>query len=96
MMTGGEPDRGRSLVSAYGCDVCHTIPGVPGANGLVGPPLGNLAARMFIGGVLPNDPENLILWIRDPAAFAPRTAMPDVQASERDARDMAAFLYSLE
>lgn len=94
--TGGDAARGRELVSAYGCVACHSIAGVPGADRRVAPPLTGIGGRMFIAGVLPNEPENLILWIRDPRGVDSLTAMPDVGASERDARDMAAFLYTLE
>ena len=31
----GSAARGRELVRRYGCIGCHTIPGVPGAHGLV-------------------------------------------------------------
>jgi cytochrome c551/c552 len=34
---GGDPERGRSLIQAYGCGTCHTIAGVRGARGRVGP-----------------------------------------------------------
>ena len=65
-MTGGDAARGRDLLRSYGCQTCHTIPGVDGADGLVGPPLGGIAARSYIGGVLPNSPENMTRWIVDP------------------------------
>ena len=47
-MTGGDPTRGRSAISRYGCSTCHTIPGVSGANGLVGPPLGQVASNQVV------------------------------------------------
>ena len=79
----------------YGCASCHTIPGVPGANGLVGPPLSGVARRVYLGGVLPNTPENMVRWIQAPQEIAPATAMPDMGLSERVARDMASYLYTL-
>ena len=94
-LTGGDPARGRAAMRAYGCVSCHTIPGVTGAQALVGPSLAGIAERSYIGGVLPNSPENLVRWIRDPRGVDPRTAMPDVGVSERDARDIAGYLYSL-
>lgn len=95
-LTGGDPARGRALVHEYGCDACHTIPGVPGADREVGPPLTGLANRMYIAGVLPNMPQNLMTWIQDPKGVAPQTAMPDVGVTSADARDIAAYLYSIE
>lgn len=93
---GGDPKRGRlTLQSGYGCGACHVIPGVPGAIGKVGPPLTDWAERAFIAGNLPNTPENLVRWVRYPQAVEPGTAMPDLGVSEPDARDIAAYLYTL-
>src|SRR6185436_863734 len=65
-LTGGDPARGKAAISRYGCASCHTIAGVRGADGLVGPPLTGVASRVYIAGVLQNTPENLIQWIQDP------------------------------
>lgn len=94
-VAGGNAHRGEAMIREYGCGTCHSIPGVPGANSLVGPPLKGLAARAYIGGVLSNTPDNLISWIRDPQAASPRTAMPDLGVTERDARDIAAYIYQV-
>ena len=93
-LTGGDPARGPAAFRAYGCQTCHTIGGVPGANAVVGPPLDGLAARAYIAGVLPNSGENLVRWIRDPQGVDEKTAMPDVGVTERDARDIAAYIYT--
>jgi cytochrome c1 len=93
-LTGGDPARGPALMIRYGCSGCHTIPGVPGADGQVGPPLARLRRRVFIGGVTQNSAENLIDWITNPRALSPRTAMPATGISRAEARDIAAFLYS--
>jgi cytochrome c1 len=37
----------------------------------------------------------LIRWIQDPPSIDPKTAMPNVRVTEADARDIAAFLYTL-
>lgn len=93
---GGEPERGQRALRAYGCGACHMVPGVPGADGLVGPPLIKWAHRSYIAGQLPNTPANLVRWIRDPQAVEPGTAMPDLGVTEDDARDIAAYLYTLK
>lgn len=81
---------------ANGCAGCHTITGVPGAHGLVGPRLdATLATKVYVGGVLSNNPENLIRWIRAAREINPHTAMPSTGISEREARDVAAYLYAL-
>jgi cytochrome c1 len=95
-LTGGDPDHGSKLVVRYGCVGCHDIPGVPGANGLVGPPLEHIASRVYIGGVLLNNPDNLMRWLKNPPSVDPMTAMPATGLSDRDARDIAAYLYTLQ
>ena len=92
----GNVSRGAALISWYGCGACHSIPGIPGADALVGPPLDHLAHRGYLAGVLHNTPDNLILWIRDPQKFVPGNAMPALGIDERDARDIAAYLYTIE
>jgi len=93
-LTGGDPARAATLVMRYGCAGCHTIPGLPGAEGKVAPPLSDLRARVYIGGVLPNSAENLVDWIVNPRKFSPRTAMPVTGIGEAEARDIAAYLYA--
>ena len=92
----GNPERGRSLVEAKHCGACHSIPGVPGARGVVGPPLDTFARRSFIAGQSPNTPANLVRWVRDPHGLERGTAMPAVGLDESQARDVAAFLYTLQ
>ena len=95
-MTGGDPARGPDLLRKYGCQSCHTIPGVVGARSLVGPPLDGIASRSYIAGVLPNAPENMLRWIQDPKGVDPKTAMPNTGVTPSDARHIAAYLYTLE
>jgi cytochrome c2 len=92
----GDPGTGAALMVDYGCGACHTIPGIAGANGSVGPHLGELADRAYVGGVLPNEPGGLVRWIVNPTAHSPNTAMPDLDVAEAEARDMAAYLFTLE
>jgi len=92
----GDAETGRRVMQQYLCVTCHAIPGVVGANRHVGPPLGGIANQRYIAGILPNTPANLVRWLRDPSAIDPMSAMPDLDVSEQDARDMAAFLYTLD
>ena len=94
-MTGGQPEKGKQAMQRYGCTSCHTIPGVPGAHALVGPSLEHIASRMYVAGVLPNTPENMLRWLRNPPAVQPFTATPDTGVTEADARDIASYLYTL-
>lgn len=88
--------RGKTALQQYACVACHEIPGITGATARVGPPLGGIATRGLLGGVLPNTPENMLRWLRDPRAVDPPTAMPDLGVTERDARDIAAYLATLK
>jgi putative membrane protein len=94
-MTGGDPEAGRTAIRRYGCGSCHEIRGVPGAVGNVGPPLAGIVKRAYVAGNLTNDPEHLEAWIRNPQHLHPPTAMPDTGVTSKDARDMAAYLYSV-
>jgi cytochrome c2 len=93
----GKPSakRGEQAINQYACVTCHEIPGIVGANAPVGPPLAGIASRVMLGGVLPNSPENMVRWLREPHSFAPLTAMPDLGVTEQDARDIAAYLATL-
>ncbi len=91
----GDPQAGRQIIEARHCGVCHDISDVTGAAGVIGPPLDHFAARSFIAGRVPNTPGNLITWIRSPQSVDPRTAMPAVGLGDRDARNVAAYLYTL-
>lgn len=95
VVAGGNPRTGRALIRRYGCGSCHVIPGVSGANGLVGPPLTSFSRRTFIAGELPNTPENLVRWLMNPPAVQPHNAMPDLGLTKHQARDVAAYLYTL-
>jgi cytochrome c len=96
MTGGGIPAKGRSAISRYGCSTCHVIPGVAGATGMVGPPLTQIASRVYLAGRLQNTPDNMILWIQHPHGVDDKTAMPDLNVTDADARDIASYLYTLK
>ncbi len=70
-------------------------PECEGANGNVGPPLNGIGERIYIAGMLRNTPAGLVLWIRAPQSVVPGNVMPDMGISEAQARDIAAYLYTL-
>jgi cytochrome c len=94
-IVGANPDRGRADIERYGCASCHVVPGVRSAHGLVGPPLVNFARRTYIAGRLPNVPDSLVHWIMEPQRYEPGRAMPNMGVTDQDARDIAAYLYTL-
>lgn len=93
MQVPGDARAGRAAIERFDCGVCHTIPGVRGARGLVAPPLELYRRRVYIAGKFPNTPEMLARWIQDPPALVPATAMPALGVSDLEARDIAAYLF---
>lgn len=91
---GGNARVGKVEIRKYGCNACHEISGVPGARGLIGPPLTNIGERYYIAGELANTPNNLMSWIQHPRQIEPHTLMPEMGVSEQDSRDIAAYLYA--
>jgi cytochrome c1 len=51
---------------------------------------------MYIAGMLPNVPGNLVRWVRDPKSVNEKTAMPNLGVTTQDAADIGAYLYSLK
>jgi cytochrome c len=95
-VAGGDATRGREAVVELQCGACHIVPGIRSARGRVGPTLENFAQRPYLAGKWPNTPDYLLGWLRDPPAMAPTTAMPALVHDDTAARDIAAFLYTLE
>jgi mono/diheme cytochrome c family protein len=91
----GDAQAGRRAAGQYLCATCHEIPGIVGASRHVGPPLDGIGSRKYIAGIIINNPENMVAWLQDPQRFDPLSAMPDLGVTEKDARDIAAYLYTL-
>lgn len=92
----GDTELGKAAIARYGCGSCHFIPGVPGAAGRAAQPLLGFADRADIAGSAPNTYDNLVTWVQRPQDIAPRARMPSLNVSEKDARDIAAYLLSLK
>jgi putative membrane protein len=92
----GDARQGALAIAQIGCGSCHMIPGIEGARGLVGPPLDHMARRVYIAGLLRNTPANMVTWLRDPQDIVPGNAMPDMGVTEQQARDITAYLYTLQ
>ncbi|MCK1289787.1 c-type cytochrome [Bradyrhizobium sp. 30] len=92
----GDARRGADLVKQFHCGGCHDIPGIAGAEGNVGPPLHRIGTRTYIAGYIQNSPDNMADWIEDPQRALPGNAMPRMGIPQKDARDIAAFLYTLK
>ena len=92
---GGNARAGARAIRKYGCNACHTISGIPGARGLVGPSLDGIADRSSLAGELHNNPANMMQWLQHPRKVEPHTIMPEMNVSDDDSRDIAAYLYTL-
>lgn len=95
-MPAASADRGREVIERAGCAACHSIPGVRWPEGRFGPSLQGFADRTSIAGKIPNQPDMLALFVRDAPAVVPGTTMPAIPISEGEARDVAAYLYTLD
>lgn len=94
-VTGADPDRGLTVMKRVGCAACHDTPGVDWPRGRAGPSLRGFADSPMIAGRFPNQPDRLIAFVRDAPSMASDTAMPAMPVSETEARDVAAYLYTL-
>jgi mono/diheme cytochrome c family protein len=95
-MPGASAVRGLQHIHRTGCGSCHVIPGVSWPQGRVGPSLAGYAERPLIVGRYPNEPANLASYVRNAPAYTPRAGMPAMPITEQEARDVAAYLYTLE
>src|SRR4051794_18272224 len=54
----GDARAGANEIAQIGCGGCHSIPGITGADGLVGPPLTQIGRRLILAGLLRNTSDN--------------------------------------
>jgi mono/diheme cytochrome c family protein len=77
--------RGKNLyTNTYGCNGCHSL---NGEGGLVGPELDRAGFRL--------NPTWVYRWIRNPQAMKKHTRMPNLGASDADARALTYYLGTL-
>lgn len=86
--------RGLEAIERAGCGACHVIPGLVWPRGRSGPSLEGFGDQGLIAGRLPNRPDLLARFVRNAPAVMPDTTMPAMPVSVREARDIAAFLYT--
>jgi cytochrome c2 len=93
----GNTESGKQLIARYGCGVCHVIPGVEGAEGMLGPSLEGVASRPAISeGAVQNTPANLAKYIQSPGSLNPQSRMPPMGVNADEAQDITAFLLTLK
>jgi cytochrome c len=81
---------------AENCGACHRVPGVPRAQGHVGPSLQGIARQQFIAGHFVNSPGNMARWIEHPQELLPGDAMPDTGLSHEQVVRIVDYLYTLD
>ena len=87
--------RGQQVFVGSTCVMCHAIEGI-GANARKGPDLTHVGGRRTLAaGTLPNTPEEMRRWIRDPQSIKPGSNMPSSTLPEADLDVLVAYLESL-
>jgi cytochrome c oxidase subunit 2 len=87
---------GKTVFQTQSCMNCHAIRGTSG-NGRFGPDLTHFGGRDTLGsGAIPNTPENLKAWIRNPDDLKPGALMPAMQLDEAQLDQVTAYLASLK
>jgi cytochrome c oxidase subunit II len=89
------PRRGHDVFMQARCAGCHAVRGTDAA-GQIAPDLTHIATRSTLGsGTLPNTPENLAAWIRDPQRVKPGNQMPPNPLAADDLQALVAYLETL-
>jgi cytochrome c oxidase subunit 2 len=92
-------ERGREVFAAERCNLCHSI-GARGPEALVGqagPDLGDFATRRTLAALaLPNTPEALRAFLRDPESAKPGIRMPRTELDDARLDALVAYLRSLD
>jgi cytochrome c oxidase subunit 2 len=92
----GELQRGQQVFMHGSCPVCHGVRGTT-ASGFVAPDLTHVGSRSTLAAAtLPNSPDHLGDWLRDPQRIKLGTLMPPQPLSIQDQKDLTAYLMSLK
>ncbi len=86
----------RATFLSLSCINCHAVSGTT-ATGTFGPDLSHLMSRATLGsGVIPNTPEKLRSWVKDPQAIKRGNLMPNMQLNRRELDEIVLYLSSLK
>jgi len=92
---GAVAQAGRSFFFAQTCANCHAIGGTSAAANAA-PDLTHLAARsQLAAGVIPNTPQDLARWLRNPQQLKPGCQMPNFSLNEDQVTQLVAYLEGL-
>lgn len=88
---------GGAFADGPACATCHTIDGLEGAAGTVGPNLTHLASRGTFGGAMFELGEGPLRdWLGNPPEMKPGSRMPDLGLTAEEIDALVAYLMSLE
>ena len=86
---------GQGVFASNACVSCHTVQGTI-AQGRYGPDLTHFGSRLTLGaGILENNRENVIRWLDSTQHVKPGNLMPDVELTDQQVQQLAAYLGSL-
>jgi cytochrome c oxidase subunit II len=89
---GPSPRAGEHVFMTSQCASCHAIRGTQ-ARGDLGPDLTHLRTRTTLAGLtIPNRPDYLLRWIRDPQHFKPGNRMPSLRLSPKQRKQLVTYL----
>jgi cytochrome c oxidase subunit II len=87
---------GAQLIAHLQCSSCHMIRGTS-VQGTICPDLTHFGSRLSIAGdTLPNTPQNLRVWLKDPQSVKPAVIMPNIQLSDQQLDELVAYLEGLK
>jgi cytochrome c oxidase subunit 2 len=93
---GAAAEKGRLFFFTQTCANCHAIKGTT-AIANAAPDLTHLASRTELGaGIIPNTPQNLARWLRDPQAIKPRCQMPNFTLNDEQLTQVVAYMEGLQ
>jgi cytochrome c oxidase subunit II len=91
------PGEVMQILQNKGCGGCHTIAGIPGFQGIIGPSLTHFGTRTtFAGSIFPNTPQELAAWLRNPAGRKPGADMPNLGLSDQEVQALVTYLEGLK
>jgi cytochrome c oxidase subunit 2 len=86
-----------TFLNGQQCVGCHTVKGLQGAAGIIGPNLTHFGSRTtFAGATYGNTPSNVGKWLYDPAALKPGVDMPNLLLTQEQINALVAYLESLK
>ena len=87
---------GRQVFEQQACVNCHAVKGTV-ARGRFGPDLTHLMSRSTIAsGIVANTPDHLLAWITNPNDLKPGALMPAMHLTDRENRQITAYLTTLQ